>query len=91
MTVAEVASILKLNEPTIRIIDAGTLPALHIGRRVRIYRADFDALIERSAITHEPPPSAITHQPPPSAPSIWDGVIPPPQVPPDSSIPGIVA
>ena len=45
MTVAEVAAILKLNQQTIRNwIDAGKLPALRIGRRVRIRRADFDAL-----------------------------------------------
>jgi excisionase family DNA binding protein len=38
-TVSEVAAILKLNEQTIRnYIDAGALPALRIGRRVRIRR-----------------------------------------------------
>lgn len=38
-TVAEVATILKLNEQTIRTwIDAGDLPALRIGRRIRIRR-----------------------------------------------------
>jgi excisionase family DNA binding protein len=36
LTVAEVAERLKLNQQTIRNwIDAGTLPALRIGRRVR--------------------------------------------------------
>ena len=50
MTVAEIAAILKLNQQTIRNwIDAGKLPALHIGRRVRVRRADFDALIEASS------------------------------------------
>ena len=74
MTVAEVASILKLNQQTVRNwIDSGTLPALRVGRRVRIRRTDFDALIEGSAIGN--PQSA--------APSIWDGEIPLPEVPAD--------
>jgi len=48
LTVAEVAGILKLNQQTVRNwIDAGSLPAVRIGRRVRIRRADLDALIER--------------------------------------------
>jgi excisionase family DNA binding protein len=39
MTVTEVASILKLNQQTVRNwIDRGSLPALHVGRRVRIPR-----------------------------------------------------
>ena len=43
MTVAEIAAILKLNQQTVRNwIDAGKLPAVHIGRRVRIKRSDFD-------------------------------------------------
>ena len=43
MTVAEVASVLKLNQQTVRNwIEAGTLPALRVGRRVRIRRQDFD-------------------------------------------------
>jgi excisionase family DNA binding protein len=72
MTVAEVASILKLNQQTVRNwIDQGSLPALHIGRRVRIRRADFDALIASSVISG----------PQPASPSIWDGEIPSPQVP----------
>jgi excisionase family DNA binding protein len=49
LTVAEVASALRLNQQTIRNwIDAGTLPALRIGRRVRVRRRDFDQLLERS-------------------------------------------
>jgi excisionase family DNA binding protein len=72
MTVAEVASILKLNQQTVRNwIDAGKLPALHIGRRVRIRRADFDALLGASVIG----------DPQPAPPSIWDGEIPVPVVP----------
>jgi excisionase family DNA binding protein len=51
LTVAEVAGVLKLNQQTVRNwIDQGSLPALHVGRRVRIRRSDFDALLERSRI-----------------------------------------
>ena len=43
----EVANLLKLNPQTVRNwIDAGKLPAAHVGRRVRIKRADLDALVE---------------------------------------------
>ena len=46
LTVAEVADVLKLNQQTVRNwIDQGALPALRIGRRVRIRRADFDRLM----------------------------------------------
>jgi excisionase family DNA binding protein len=75
MTVAEIAAILKLNQQTVRNwIDSGKLPALHIGRRVRIRRADFDALVEGSTMGGDPQPTP---------PSIWDGQIPLPQVPGD--------
>jgi excisionase family DNA binding protein len=51
LTVAEVAGVLKLNQQTVRNwIDHGSLPALHVGRRVRIRRSDFEALLERSRI-----------------------------------------
>ncbi len=49
MTVAEVAAILKLNQQTVRNwIDASTPPAVHVGRRVRINRSDFERLLEQS-------------------------------------------
>lgn len=48
LTVAEIAGILKINQQTVRNwIDPGILPALHIGRRVRVRRSDFEALLER--------------------------------------------
>jgi excisionase family DNA binding protein len=51
LTVADVAAVLKLNQQTVRNwIDQGSLPALHVGRRVRIRRSDFEALLERSRI-----------------------------------------
>jgi Helix-turn-helix domain len=52
-------------------IDQGKLPAVHIGRRVRIRRADFNAVIEASMIG----------DPRPIGPSIWEGEISLPQVP----------
>jgi len=46
LTVAEVAELLKLNPQTLRNwIDQGQLPAVRIGRRVRIRRADVDRLV----------------------------------------------
>jgi excisionase family DNA binding protein len=47
LTVAEVAELLKLNQQTVRNwIEQGSLPALRVGRRVRIRRSDFDRLLE---------------------------------------------
>jgi excisionase family DNA binding protein len=47
LTVAEVAGLLKLNQQTVRNwIDQGSLPAVRIGRRVRIKRADLDRVVE---------------------------------------------
>lgn len=46
LTVAEVAETLKLNQQTVRNwIDRGELPAVRVGRRVRIKRSDFDRLL----------------------------------------------
>jgi excisionase family DNA binding protein len=48
LTVAEVAEMLKLNQQTVRNwIDQGSLPALRVGRRVRIKRSDFERIIEQ--------------------------------------------
>ena len=72
MTVSEVGSILKLNQQTVRNwIDQGSLPALHVGRRVRIRRADFNALLEASVIGERQPARA----------SISDGEVAAPLVP----------
>jgi excisionase family DNA binding protein len=74
MTVAEIASILKLNQQTVRNwIDSGLLPALHVGRRVPVRRADFDAVIEASMIGN--PQLARV--------SIWDGKVLLPEIPAD--------
>lgn len=47
LTVAEVAALLKLNQQTVRNwIEQGSLPAVRIGRRVRIKRSDLDRILE---------------------------------------------
>jgi excisionase family DNA binding protein len=47
LTVAEVAELLKLNQQTVRNwIDQGSLPALRVGRRVRIRRSDLERVLE---------------------------------------------
>ena len=77
MTVAEVAEILKLNQQTVRNwIDRGELAAIHVGRRVRIRRSDFDRLVEQGYSGGYP---TIAGSPPGE--SVWDGEIPPPDLP----------
>jgi excisionase family DNA binding protein len=47
LTVAEVAEMLKLNQQTVRNwIDQGSLPAVRVGRRVRIRRSDLDRKLD---------------------------------------------
>ena len=63
LTVAEVAEMLKLNQQTVRNwIDQGSLPALRVGRRVRIKRSDFERVLSQSYTAgpggHEAGPSA---------------------------------
>lgn len=74
LTVAEIAGMLKLNQQTVRNwIDAGTLTAIHVGRRVRISRSDFDRFVEAGQTVN--PKSR--EQPS----TIWDGEVPPPVAP----------
>lgn len=55
LTVAEVAEILKLNQQTVRNwIDQGSMPALRVGRRVRIRREDFLAFVDNGYTGHQP-------------------------------------
>ncbi len=70
LTVAEVAETLKLNQQTVRNwIDQGTLPALRVGRRVRIKRSDFERILDESYS-----PGAGSSAPPgPSADDFWGG------------------
>lgn len=47
LTVAEVAGLLKLNQQTVRNwIDQGSLPAVRVGRSVRIRRSDLERLLD---------------------------------------------
>jgi excisionase family DNA binding protein len=71
LTVAEVAEVLKLNQQTVRNwIDQGSLPALRVGRRVRIKRSDFERVLAEgySAGTGSTRPA-----PGPSAEDFWSG------------------
>ena len=71
LTVAEVAATLKLNQQTVRNwIDAGTLPALRVGRRVRIKRSDFQRILEESYSGADPQRAS---QLGPSADDFWGG------------------
>jgi len=71
LTVAEVAETLKLNQQTVRNwIDQGALPALRVGRRVRIKRSDFERILEQS---YSGTKAASTRPPVPSADDFWGG------------------
>ena len=49
-TVAELAHRLRLNQQTVRNwIDQGSLPAVRIGRRVRVLNSDFERLVAGGA------------------------------------------
>ncbi len=70
LTVAEVAGMLKLNQQTVRNwIDQGSLPALRVGRRVRIRRSDLDRVLERSYTG----PTTSPEDTGPSADDFWGG------------------
>jgi excisionase family DNA binding protein len=63
LTVAEVAETLKLNQQTIRNwIDQGSLPALRVGRRVRVLRRDLDQLLAEASATSASQPGADAGQ-----------------------------
>jgi excisionase family DNA binding protein len=71
LTVAEVAALLKLNQQTVRNwIDQGSLPALRVGRRVRIRRSDLERVLEQGSTA-----TGATTQPKvsPSAEDFWGG------------------
>ena len=71
LTVAEVAETLKLNQQTVRNwIDQGTLPALRVGRRVRIKRSDFERILEQSYSANRGAPSGPAG---PNADDFWGG------------------
>src|SRR5437868_6767645 len=71
LTVAEVAGLLKLNQQTVRNwIDQGSLPAVRMGRRVRIKRSDFERVIEQNYSPGTAPPAPAGG---PSAEDFWGG------------------
>jgi excisionase family DNA binding protein len=71
MTVADVAETLKLNQQTVRNwIDQGLLPAIRVGRRVRIHRSDFEQLLEQGRTAAVPPNGG---EPTQSAADFWGG------------------
>jgi excisionase family DNA binding protein len=71
LTVAEVAEMLKLNQQTVRNwIDQGSLPALRVGRRVRIRRSDLERLLEEGRTGPSPSSEQETG---PSAEDFWGG------------------
>ena len=65
LTVAEVAETLKLNQQTVRNwIDQGSLPALRVGRRVRIKRSDFERILDAELQRHRSPRRGTADQAP---------------------------
>jgi excisionase family DNA binding protein len=61
LTVQEIADLLKVNQQTVRNwIDTGRLPAVRIGRRIRVRRVDLDRLLaEGTTVALEPEPSTV--------------------------------
>ena len=73
LTVAEVAGILKLNQQTVRNwIDQGSLPALRVGRRVRIRRSDFERILAEGYTGSAGPGP---HEEGPTAEDFWGGEV----------------
>jgi excisionase family DNA binding protein len=71
LTVAEVAELLKLNQQTVRNwIDQGSLPALRVGRRVRIRRSDLERMLEQGSTAPAGPAPTNAG---PSAEDFWGG------------------
>jgi len=71
LTVAEVAEMLKLNPQTVRNwIDQGSLPALRVGRRVRIKRSDLERMLEEGYTAGQ---GSNANESGPSAEDFWGG------------------
>jgi excisionase family DNA binding protein len=78
LTVAEIAETVRVTQQTVRNwIDQGRLPALHVGRRVRVRCIDFDAFLGKGFTGHGP--VSVENEAPSSG--IWDGDVPLPEVP----------
>jgi excisionase family DNA binding protein len=71
LTVAEVAEMLKLNQQTVRNwIDQGSLPAVRVGRRVRIRQSDLDRLLDEGRTGGQAPSGEELG---PTAEDFWGG------------------
>jgi excisionase family DNA binding protein len=71
LTVADVAELLKLNQQTVRNwIDQGSLPAVRVGRRVRIRRSDFERVLEEG---YTGPTASGAQGSGPTAEDFWGG------------------
>src|SRR5436305_14703885 len=71
LTVQDVADLLKLNQQTVRNwIDQGSLPALRVGRRVRIRRSDLERVLAAGATR---PGMSSSGRASPSAADFWGG------------------
>ncbi|MEX1176846.1 MAG: helix-turn-helix domain-containing protein [Nitriliruptor sp.] len=54
LTVAEVADTLRVSSMTVyRLVKAGELPALRVGKNIRIRTEDLDAYLAAGAVTHD--------------------------------------
>jgi excisionase family DNA binding protein len=71
VTVAEIAEILKLNQQTVRnwIVD-GSLPAIHVGRRVRVRWGGVEAMTKPAGPAI---PGGGSSGPSADAQGFWDG------------------
>ena len=70
LTVAEVAETLKLNQQTVRNwIDQGSLPALRVGRRVRIRRSDLERVLAEGETKGREQPDSVSQR----AEDFWGG------------------
>jgi excisionase family DNA binding protein len=71
LTVADVAELLKLNQQTVRNwITDGSLPAVRVGRRVRIKRSDIERVLAEG---YSGGSGAAGGHPGPSADDFWGG------------------
>jgi excisionase family DNA binding protein len=63
LTVAEIAEQLRLNQQTVRNwIDRGELPAIHVGRSVRIRAGEFEQFIAASSSARRPKETAAREE-----------------------------
>lgn len=72
VTVAQIAEILKLNQQTVRNwIVEGSLPAIRVGRRVRVRWGDVEAMMKPAGPAV---PGGGSSQSSADAQAFWDGV-----------------